>query len=118
MICRSPLVHNKGMLLVRLHLEASLPYQKYRTCSAFEFCGIKKEAPGVELHLSAVRRRATLQEKKSGGTRIHCFPFRTVIPEDKTYSHKESYYEHSRNTLPYTEHAQTHLPWIISERII
>lgn len=30
-------------------------------------------------------RRATLQEKKCGGTRIHCFPFRTIISKDKTF---------------------------------
>lgn len=30
-------------------------------------------------------RRATLMEKKSGGTRIHCFPFRTVIPRDMSF---------------------------------
>ena len=34
---------------------------------------------------SAIARRATLKEKKSGGTRIHSFPFRTVISEDKTF---------------------------------
>lgn len=34
---------------------------------------------------SAIARRATLLEKKSGGTRIHSFPFRTIIPEDKTF---------------------------------
>ncbi len=33
----------------------------------------------------AYARRATLLEKKSGGTRIHCFPFRTVIPENHTF---------------------------------
>lgn len=33
----------------------------------------------------AYARRATLLEKKSGGTRIHCFPFRTVIPETKSF---------------------------------
>lgn len=33
----------------------------------------------------AYARRATLLEKKSGGTRIHCFPFRTVISESKTF---------------------------------
>ena len=33
----------------------------------------------------AYARRATLQEKKSGGTRIHSFPFRTIIPEEKTF---------------------------------
>ena len=34
---------------------------------------------------TAIARRATLMEKKSGGTRIHSFPFRTIIPEDKTF---------------------------------
>lgn len=34
---------------------------------------------------TAIARRATLSEKKSGGTRIHSFPFRTVISEDKTF---------------------------------
>ena len=29
--------------------------------------------------------QATLAEKKSGGTRIHSFPFRTIIPEDMTF---------------------------------
>lgn len=33
----------------------------------------------------AYARRATLLEKKSGGTRIHSFPFRTIIPEEKTF---------------------------------
>ena len=34
---------------------------------------------------TAIARRATLKEKKSGGTRIHSFPFRTIIPQDKTF---------------------------------
>lgn len=33
----------------------------------------------------AYARRATLLEKKSGGTRIHSFPFRTIISQDKTF---------------------------------
>ena len=33
----------------------------------------------------AYARRATLAEKKSGGTRIHSFPFRTIIDENKTF---------------------------------
>lgn len=33
----------------------------------------------------AYARRATLSEKKSGGTRIHSFPFRTIISEDVTF---------------------------------
>ncbi len=34
---------------------------------------------------TAIARRATLKEKKCGGTRIHSFPFRTIIPRDKTF---------------------------------
>lgn len=34
---------------------------------------------------TAIARRATLKEKKSGGTRIHSFPFRTIISENKTF---------------------------------
>ncbi len=34
---------------------------------------------------TAIARRATLMEKKSGGTRIHSFPLRTIIPEDRTF---------------------------------
>ena len=34
---------------------------------------------------TAIARRATLKEKKSGGTRIHSFPFRTIISEDTTF---------------------------------
>ena len=34
---------------------------------------------------TAIARRATLKEKKSGGTRIHSFPFRTIISPDKTF---------------------------------
>jgi len=33
----------------------------------------------------AYARRATLSEKRSGGTRIHSFPFRTVIEKNKTF---------------------------------
>ena len=34
---------------------------------------------------TAIARRATLKEKKSGGTRIHSFPFRTIFPEDMKF---------------------------------
>ena len=34
---------------------------------------------------TAIARRGTLKEKKSGGTRIHSFPFRTIISRDKTF---------------------------------
>lgn len=35
--------------------------------------------------VTTVARRATLAEKKSGGTRIHCFPFLTVVQEEDTF---------------------------------
>lgn len=34
---------------------------------------------------TTVARRATLLEKKCGGTRIHCFPFRTIVKETDTF---------------------------------
>lgn len=34
---------------------------------------------------TTIARRATLKEKKSGGTRIHCFPFRTIVGKDETF---------------------------------
>ncbi len=34
---------------------------------------------------SAIARRATLQEKKCGGTRIHSFPLRTIISRERTF---------------------------------
>lgn len=51
----------------------------------------------------AISRRATLKEKKSGGTRIHSFPFRTVIPEDKTFL--EGIYEVRDRMNEYFRHA-------------
>ncbi len=35
--------------------------------------------------VSTVARRATLKEKRSGGTRIHCFPFRTIVSKEDTF---------------------------------
>lgn len=34
---------------------------------------------------TAIARRATLKEKRCGGTRIHSFPFRTIIPQEKKF---------------------------------
>ena len=35
--------------------------------------------------VTTVARRATLEEKRCGGTRIHCFPFRTVVDREDTF---------------------------------
>lgn len=34
---------------------------------------------------TTIARRATLSEKKCGGTRIHCFPFRTIVDKKETF---------------------------------
>lgn len=34
---------------------------------------------------TTIARRATLLEKRCGGTRIHCFPFRTIVSADDTF---------------------------------
>lgn len=34
---------------------------------------------------TTIARRATLSEKKCGGSRIHCFPFRTIIPKEDSF---------------------------------
>lgn len=34
---------------------------------------------------TTVARRATLSEKRCGGTRIHCFPFRTIVPREDSF---------------------------------
>lgn len=34
---------------------------------------------------TTIARRATLLEKRSGGSRIHCFPFRTVVAKEDTF---------------------------------
>lgn len=35
--------------------------------------------------MSTVARRATISEKKSGGTRVHCFPCRTIVNKEETF---------------------------------
>lgn len=34
---------------------------------------------------TTIARRATLSEKRCGGTRIHCFPFRTIVTREDTF---------------------------------
>lgn len=47
---------------------------------------LQKENGNDDVSLgTTVARRATLSEKKCGGTRIHCFPFRTNVKEKDTF---------------------------------
>ena len=34
---------------------------------------------------TTISRRATLSEKRCGGSRIHCFPFRTIVSREDTF---------------------------------
>ena len=47
---------------------------------------LQKENDEDDISIStAIARRATLQEKRCGGTRIHTFPFRTIISREDTF---------------------------------
>ena len=48
---------------------------------------------------TTVARRATLAEKTCGGTRIHCFPFRTIISRDKTFLEGIRQIQYQQNQL-------------------
>lgn len=87
-----------GMLLVdeRAHGKSEGTYIGFGCLDRHDALGwiqwvIQECGPQVQILLhdvsinTAIARRATLKEKKSGGTRIHSFPFRTIISEDKTF---------------------------------
>lgn len=48
---------------------------------------------------STVARRATLKEKKSGGTRIHFFPCRTIIDDDSSFVSAMSQIQEVQNNM-------------------
>lgn len=52
---------------------------------------------------TVIARRATIKEKKSGGTRVHSFPFRTIISRNKTFL--EGIYEIRDLQNEYFKHA-------------
>lgn len=52
---------------------------------------------------TAIARRGTLKEKRCGGTRIHSFPFRTIISKEKTFL--EGIYEIRDMQNEYFRHA-------------
>lgn len=49
--------------------------------------------------MSTVARRATLSEKKSGGTRIHCFPCRTIVSKRETFMDGIKKIRYAQNSL-------------------
>ena len=48
---------------------------------------------------STISRRATLSEKKSGGSRIHFFPCRTVVEPDKTFLEGCKIIQNTQNSM-------------------
>ncbi len=81
---------------------------------------------------TAIARRATLKEKKSGGTRIHSFPFRTIFSENKKFidgiyeirDKQNEYFRHAnydpvayfayRNKIYPQENARTYEPMALT----
>ena len=49
--------------------------------------------------MSTVARRATIAEKKSGGTRIHCFPCRTIVSKRETFMDGIKKIRYAQNSL-------------------
>ena len=49
--------------------------------------------------MSTIARRATIAEKKSGGTRIHCFPCRTVVSKNETFMEGIEKIREAQNSL-------------------
>ena len=62
-------------IMCRWHASADGPAHLLQKMNGFEDVSIN----------NAIARRATLKEKKSGGTRIHSFPLRTIFPETMTF---------------------------------
>lgn len=59
---------------------------------------------------TTIARRATLSEKKCGGSRIHCFPFRTIVAKEDSFMEgllkirdgQNQYFRHANyNTVDY-----------------
>lgn len=48
---------------------------------------------------TCVSRRGTILEKRSGGTRIHFFPIRTIMDEDMTFMDGLKMYKEKQNTI-------------------
>lgn len=83
--------------LDRFHLEAEPTQRLMEFCERYHVSLVCLLLMGLRTYFqkfngnddvsinTAIARRATLKEKRSGGTRIHSFPFRTIISRDKTF---------------------------------
>lgn len=66
---------------------------------------------------TTIARRATLSEKKCGGSRIHCFPFRTIVSKEDTFmegvlkirDEQNQYFRHANfNPVDYYDYRKQH----------
>lgn len=83
--------------LANFHLEPEATKQLLDFCEEYQvsmtcllLMGLRtylqKENDQDDVSLTTtIARRATLSEKRCGGTRIHCFPFRTIVPREDTF---------------------------------
>lgn len=66
--------------------------------------------------VTTVARRATLLEKRSGGTRIHFFPFRTIIGRDVTFLEALQMIQTQQNKI--FRHANADSTMILRDRAV
>lgn len=83
--------------ITTFHLEADPSMRLLKFCEENQISMVCLLMMGLRTYLQKVNsvddvsitttiaRRATLTEKRSGGTRIHCFPFRTIVPREDTF---------------------------------
>lgn len=88
---------NVNANIVTFHLEADPTNKLLKFCEEYKVSMVCLLMMGLRTFLqkennqddvslvTTIARRATLAEKRSGGTRIHCFPFRTIIPREDTF---------------------------------
>ena len=65
--------------------EYNIPFQCLFTMGMRTYLSYKNRREKDISIIGTVARRATLKEKRSGGTRIHFYPGRTIMPEETTF---------------------------------
>lgn len=83
--------------ITNFHLEAEPSMELLKFCEEKQISMVCLLMMGLRTYLqkennlddisltTTIARRATLQEKRCGGSRIHCFPFRTIVPREDTF---------------------------------
>lgn len=89
--------NNVDANITTFHLEADPSLRLMKFCEENQISMVCLLMMGLRTYLqkandqddvsitTTIARRATLTEKRCGGTRIHCFPFRTIVPREDTF---------------------------------